>query len=240
MKIIWFLFFSVSLFAQKPALEVKIDSIHFDDSNSKVRKYFIDYHIENLTDKEVSFVLFPTTLIANAASSMTLYPIYKIYRNGVFEDMDGPFFEAETKEELLLREVESDSKEFNDLIASYKENRTKLIAEYSKKYKESGGQSTDVRFIYNNQIIMNSVQTMKPKETKKFTIQTTWNRNRFIKNDDLEYYLNENENFDFQLILDLKKSSFKEALTKEQLDIFMSNPNFIQGVFVSNKAKIEF
>lgn len=240
MKIIWFLFFSVLLFAQKPVLEVKIDSIHFDDSNSKVRKYFIDYHIENLTEKEISFVLFPTTLIANAASSMTLYPIYKIYRNNVFEDLDGPFFEAETKEELLLREVESDSKEFKDLIASYKENRTKLMAEYSKKYKESGGQSTDVRFIYNNQIIMNSVQTMKPKETKKFTIQTTWNRNRFIKNDDLEYYLNENENFEFQLILDLKKVSFKDSLSKDQLDGFVSNPNFIQGVFVSNKAKIEF
>ena len=211
MRIVLVLFFSISLFAQKPLLEVKIDSIHFDDSNSKVRKYFIDYHIENLTDNEISFVLFPTTLIANSASSMTIYPIYKIYRNGVFEDMDGPFFETETKEELLLREVEPDSKEFNDLIASYKENRTKLMAEYSKKYKESGGQSTDIHTIYNNQIIMNSVQTMKPKETKKFTIQNTWNRNRFIKNDDLEYYLNDKDRFEIQLILDLKKSSFKRS-----------------------------
>ncbi len=240
MRIICFLFFSVSLFAQKPALEVKIDSIHFDDSNSKVRKYFIDYHVENLTDNEVSFVLFPTTLIANAASSMTLYPIYKIYRNNVFEDMDGPFFEAETKEELLLREVESDSKEFKDLIESYKANRLKLMTEYYKNYKANGGQSTDVSWIDNNQKIMNSVLIMKPKEVKKYTIQTTWNRNRFIKNDDLEYYLNENENFEFQLILDLKKSSFKDSLSKEQLDTFMSNPNFIQGVFMSNKAKIEF
>lgn len=240
MKIIWFLFFSVSLFAQKPVLEVKIDSIHFDDSNSKVRKYFIDYHIENLTNNEVSFVLFPTTLIANTASSMTLYPIYKIYKNGDFEDMDGPFFEAETKEELLMQELDFNSKEFKNLIESFKANRMELREEYYKNYKANGGQSTDVTWIDNNQKIINSVQTIEPKETKKFTIQTTWNRNRFIKNDDLEYYLNENENFEFQLILDLKKASFKEALTKEQLDSFMSNPYFIQGFFVSNKVKIEF
>ena len=87
------LFFSVSLLAQTKPLNVTIDSITTDNTNPKKRAYFINYHIENVSEHTVSFFLHPNTLIANAASSMTLFPIYKIYQNGNFIPLDGPFYE---------------------------------------------------------------------------------------------------------------------------------------------------
>ena len=70
------LLLSFSAFAQSKMIDVKIDSITSDDSNPKRRQFKIAYHIENLTNNDISFFLRPNTLIANAAASLTLFPIY--------------------------------------------------------------------------------------------------------------------------------------------------------------------
>jgi hypothetical protein len=81
---------------------------------------------------------------------------------------------------------------------------------------------------------------LKPNETKTFTIKTLWNKNRYIKNDDLEFYLDQNNTIEIELILDLKTNLFQDQLTEEDLQKINKNPNFIRGQFTSNKMKIEF
>ena len=51
-----FLFISQLLFAQDAVIELKIDSITVSDSIDYERKYTIQYHIENKTDKTISFL----------------------------------------------------------------------------------------------------------------------------------------------------------------------------------------
>ena len=46
---------SLSAFSQHKVIDVKIDSINFDDSNPKKRVYSINYHVENLTNNSISF-----------------------------------------------------------------------------------------------------------------------------------------------------------------------------------------
>lgn len=242
MRLFYFLFLiSFSVLAQNPKLEVKITSITTEDISASNTEYHINYQIENKTSDELSFFLLPNALIANTASSLSLYPVYRIYQNGVFEDMDGPFFEYETEDELEYAKIEDKtSDEAKKLAKNFQTKQAIVAMEYYKKYKDNGGKSDDFQWVYYRQKLLNNIIVLKPKETKSFTIKTLWNKNRFIKNDDLEYYLDENNTIEIELILDLKTNLFKDQLSDEDLVKINANPNFIRGDFVSNRMKIEF
>jgi hypothetical protein len=242
MRLIYVLFFSISMLSQTRVLDVKIDAITFDDSNPKNRKYNINYHIENLTNNEVSFFLIPNTLIANAASSMTLFPIYKIYINGVFTTLDGPFMEKQgiNWETILKEHKDYNSTEAKELIKKTIEDfkaEKKLIVD---NYKKNGGKNTDEKWILQNHNLLKSKIILKPKETKSLIIKTNWDKERYSKQDDLEYYLDEKDHYDFELVLDLKKIAFKNELSTEEFSKIEKDKNFIEGIFTSNKMEIDF
>ena len=242
MRLFYFLvLISFSLFAQNPKLGVTITAITTDEVSAFNTEYHINYQIENKTSDELSFFLFPNALIANTASSLTLYPFYKMYQNGIFEDMDGPFFEYENDAELEYEKIADKTSEEAKALAEKIQNQRSIIAmDYYKKYKDEGGTNTDFQWVFQRQKLLNNIIVLKPKETKSFTIKTLWNKNRFIKNDDLEFYLDENSAIAIELVLDLKTNLFKDQLTEEDLAKINENPNFIKGVFVSNKTAINF
>lgn len=242
MRIFILLFlYSFSIFAQNPKLEVKINSIATFSVHNAVTEYHINYQIENKTADELSFFLIPNALIANSASSLSLFPVYKMYQNGVFEDMDGPFFEYETENQLAYAKIENkESEEAKSLLKQAQTSLSMIAMDYYKKYKDNGGESEDFQWVYYRQRLLNSVVTLEPNETKTFTIKTLWNKNRYIKNDDLEFYLDQNNTIEIELILDLKTNLFQDQLTKEDLQKINDNRNFIKGQFTSNKMKIEF
>ena len=236
------LLFSIITFSQNKPLDVKINAITFKDLKPNIRKYTIDYQIENLTNQEISFFLTPNILIANAASSMTLFPIYKIYINGEFTPLDGPFFEKygidwetfrETNKNLKEVELkEMAQKTYNDF-----QNTNKAIIE---NYRKNGSKIYDDHWILQNDNLMKSKITLKPNEIKILEIQTNWDKDRYFKQDDLEYYLDEKDNYEFQLILDLKKTAFQNQLSTEEYSKIEKNKNFIEGIFTSNKISIDF
>lgn len=242
MRIFYFLFFiSTLVFAQNPKLEVSINSITNQDISNSKREYQIHYQIENKTNNELSFFLLPNALIANVASSLTLYPVYKMYLNGIFEDMDGPFFEYETENELKLAKLDDkNSEEAKVLLKRIQTVNSIIASNYRENYQKNGGDKTDYKWIYQNQKLLNNIITLKPNETKLFTIKTLWNKNRFIKNEDLEFYLDSNNKIEIELILELKTNLFKDQLSDSDLEKINANPNFISGTFTSNKMELNF
>lgn len=236
-----FFLFSELLMAQKPVISVKINAVTTEEIAKNTSEYQFQYQIENNSNNDISFFLLPNALIANTASSLSLYPVYKIYQNGIFEDMDGPFFEYETQNELEYAKLEDkNSEEAKNLANRIQTVQSIISKQYYKKYTEKGGKETNKKWIFEHQKILNNIVILKPNETKKFVIKTLWNKNRFVKNDDLEYYLDEKNTIELELILDLKTNSFKEYLSEDDLQKINANPNFISGTFVSNKIKLTF
>lgn len=105
MKLFLFLF-SVLCFGQNEPLILKINSITSSDSLVTRRVYQINYQIKNNTNNEVQFFLNPTSFTAQAASSLTLFTVYKIYRNGIYESMDGPFYEKMYTEQDEIQDIQ--------------------------------------------------------------------------------------------------------------------------------------
>lgn len=237
----FFLFITFTISGQNKKLEVTINSITTKDVNEANRIYHINYQIENKTKDTISFSLLPNALIANTASSSTLYTVYKIYQNGKFEDMDGPFFEYETDEELEYATLlNKESEEAKKLLKTIQANQAIVAMNYYKQYKDNGGVSEDFKWVYYRTKLLKNIVKLNPSEIKNYTIKTLWDKNRFIKNDELEYYLDENNTIEMELILDLKIDTFKDQLHEKDFKLILSNPNFIIGEFVSNKFKLDF
>jgi len=242
MKILIAFLFSISIFAQTKALDVKIDAITTDDSNPKQRTFTISYHIENLTDSEISFFLRPNSLIANAVSSLTLFPIYKIYQNDRFTTLDGPFFERVGNEDWeKYRELtDKNSEEAQQLIQKITteyEAQKKIILD---NYRKNGGKTEDELWILRNHNLLQTKINLNPKETKSFAIKTNWNKERYFLQDDLEYYLDEKDKYQFELTLHLIKTHFRDRLSPEEFDKIEKDENFIEGIFTSNKVDLNF
>lgn len=230
------LFVTFSISAQ---IELKIDSITSTDINPKKRKFYINYHISNLTNKEISFFLIPNSLIANSASSLTLFPVYKIFQNGVFEDVDGPFYERTFKEQKDVEDI-NESDKGKKIIEEITKKYTLEYQDIIENYKKNGGKSNDDMWILKNQKLLQNIVIIKPNETKNFIIQTNWDKKRYYKIDDNEYYLNENDAFEIELCLYLDKSNRKNSLSPEEFLKINNDENFIQGTFTSNKIEINF
>ena len=236
------LLFSIVTFSQSKVLNVTINAINSKEIKINRKQYIINYQIENLTNQEVSFFLKPNYLIANAVSSMTLYPIYKLYVNNELSLLDGPFFGKYSFfwDEFRDKYKNASKVEFNSLVTKILKDNQVIDIEIIENYKNKGGTNTDENWILENNNLMKSKITLKPKEVKSFEIQTDWNRERYFKEDDLEYYLNENDQYEFELTLDLKKTAFENQLSKEEFMTIERDKNFIQGIFTSNKVIIDF
>lgn len=238
-----FLLFFISLvsLAQNNPLNIKINSVNYNDSLANRRVYQINYQIENTTNNEVQFFLNPNSLIAQAASSMTLFAVYKMYRNGVYDAMDGPFYEKNFPEQDDIEDI----KDFNSpaakaLLVKLQEKYKKLKDDYVAVYKKNGGLNSDEQWVFKNQKLLQSIVTLQPGQTKNFIIKTSWRRNRYFKIADNEYYLDEKDKFEIQLQLILNKSDRNAELSDSEFLKIKSNSNFIEGTFISNRSEISF
>lgn len=217
---------------------MKIDSIKTDDSNPKERQFTINYHIENLSNNSVSIYLQSNKITPNAVASMSLNTIYKIYKDkdfiniaGVFENYQDPIDE---KSNLLI-----DPEYYNKLIIKSGFTISKLDSVF-KKYNENKEIIID-DFDLPNTSKLNDLKVMfSPKETKNFSVKCSWNKKRYFKNGDEEYYLDEKSDYFIEFVLVLSVEKLKNRLKPEDFELLKNDKTYVNGVFTSNKIKIDF
>ena len=213
-------FLSIFCFAQNTALKIKIDSIISNDSIPNKRKFTINYHIQNLTDNPISFILNPKSISPNATSSSAYCPAYRLYQ----ED------KTINTEDVLTSRTTTESNE------SFIKN---ILDEISKLKTDPSIEIEKLTTQINSSIIENIVK-LNPKEVKKYCIILYWNKERYTKYFDNEYYLDEKATHYFDLFINLMKEEFKEQLFPEEYKKIMEDKTIIKGWAQSNKMEINF
>jgi hypothetical protein len=113
--------------------------------------------------------------------------------------------------------------------------------EYVKKIMAAPKDSID-QYIQENikDRHMHDLFSLNPKEVKKIHRAFSWNKERYHKLDEHEYYIAENKHHYIKIFVTLLKEHYKDQLTATDFDKIMTDPNFIKGVFISNKMEINF
>jgi hypothetical protein len=84
----------------------------------------------------------------------------------------------------------------------------------------------------------NYYHTLQPNQTENFEVTFNWNKNRYYYLEPNEYYLDENAKHYFELTFVALKEEFESKVDEEIFEKIMKLPNFIKGVFISNKVEI--
>lgn len=200
-------------------MSFEIDKLISVDSIEK-RCYTLEYHIENISDETVSFVLNGNNLIPINAGSQSEKMYFKLFENDksieITNIIDYGFVQKQlvTKPSLRLSREEVLKLSEEEVVKYYEEERKKSI--------------------------LGNIITLKPKEIKKYQVHFSWNKERYRRQEDFEYYIHETNPHFFELAFNLMLETFESKLSSEEYKTISSNPNIIKGWYTSNKVPIDF
>lgn len=234
------IFFSSFLFAQNPIIDLKIDSIEFDDSNAKERKYIVNYHIENRSDKTIAFLLDTTnndTITGVKTNRITpnLYQDEIAVKDFIFsKNYDYLSFiniikklrnsKTVEEEETIKKDPEFEKLKIHSIAVE------KIIENRDPDYKK-------IRLFENN-TIYKTLKTLQPKETQHYQLILYWNKERYFKNEESEYYLEAGSNYTLELAFSTRDFDYLYFDSTEGFDYDKSL--FFTSENVSNKATFHF
>ncbi|WP_162126566.1 hypothetical protein [Flavobacterium phycosphaerae] len=218
MKNLFFLLFSITFFAQSKPIELKIDSIQTTNTDDGRRKFVLYYNISNLTDKPISFVLNNNTIIPIGSGSLRPFPYYKVYENETPIDISTLFTGDKT---ISYFKNEAELNRYQDSIMASIKNKT--LEQLHQEKKET---------------FLNNIQKMEPKETKNYEAVFVWDKNRYHRNDTIEYYLEEKEKHYIELHINLMTEELLMDFTKEEIQEILKDKHLTKGWFSSNKVEL--
>ncbi|MCF6131165.1 hypothetical protein [Flavobacterium wongokense] len=219
MKHLYILLFSISLFSQEKPLSFEIDKLTSIDSTTK-RCFTLQYHIQNVSDKTVSFVLNGNSLIPINAGSQSEKMYYKLFENDKAIEMSNIIDNGFIQKIIESQVYENKSREEVE----------KLEHDEALRYFEAQRKKS----------ILENIITLKPNETKTYEAYFSWNKERYRRQGDFEYYISETSPHFLQLDFNLMLEVFEEKLTPEEYKNIRSSPNIIKGWYTSNKVPIDF
>lgn len=147
-------------------------------------------------------------------------PYYKIYEKETSIDISNLFTGRKVSRTF---KNEEDFKKYQDSLSEVVKNKT--LEELVKENKAS---------------TIKNIQEMKPNETKEYSSTFRWDKNRYFKNDVMEYYIDEKESHFFELHINLMKEELLSKFSEEEQNEILKDKNFIKGWFTSNKVEINF
>lgn len=221
-----FVFIIVCVFgySQEKELKIELAPIKSYDSTATERVFWVEYTIENISDKEIAFFLLEDQFFSTQASALQPIVSYSVFQNNKLFEVGSIFtsyrkyFNSQADFELYQKQ---NQQKINEEIENAKTDSTYFLKKSSAE-------------------LMKSIKTLKPKEKLTQNKVLFWNKKRYFKQHDLEYYLNEDNLYHFQLNFVVLKEEYKAKLTPQDFIKIENNPNFIKGWFTSNKVEINF
>ncbi|OAZ03595.1 hypothetical protein [Flavobacterium succinicans] len=236
MKRILLLIFYFPLLAAAQ-LQIKINTITTDNSNKNHRKFNIEYTLENTSDKEIAFFFTPNHFNSAHRGSLQTAMLFKIFENDTLIPTDGILSNSKNNYSKLsnILDVEEKMKtldkmkadELNITIDSLRSYRKRITSDPDFFQKESSKK------------LMSSIIRLPSKSSKTYHQDLYWNKKRYFKTDDNEYYLGEASPFFIELSLVALKEELSFKLSSEDFKIIKNDTSFIKGYFTSNKTLID-
>lgn len=241
MRITLFLLFVTSvLFAQNSTIDLKIDSITVDNSNAEERKYTVNYHLENCTDKKISFLLDTSnndtiTGVKTNRISPNLYQDDVIVKDFIF--MKNYDYSSVFKFINDLRNSKTDAEE--EAIKNNPEFiKLKIHPICLEKIIEKREPNYKIIRLFENNTIYKTLHTLEPKETQHYQLILYWNKERYFKSEENEYYLEKDSKYSLQLTFSTHDFDYLYFDSTEGFDYDKSL--FFNSVNVSNKMSFPF
>lgn len=227
-------------------LTIKIESITFKDSIPEQREFKLKYVIKNNTSDTLKMFFKPNNLQPSTKTSVSKISYYKIYENDTFIDIGSIFTtkgqiisDFSTKETDSIKSREEFEKKYVEFLSKqYKTSLDSLQKMYKEKGLESLLQFEGKKFYEIEKKRKMICQVLNPNEELECSIVFNWDKKRYFYRDPNEYYLAENAKHYFEITLVALKEEFKDKIDEAVYNKLINDPNFIKGVFVSNKVEI--
>jgi hypothetical protein len=115
-----------------------------------------------------------------------------------------------------------------------------FLKSFSKDSTARKAQRERMLKINDFEYVKSSITTLKPNEVRDFTETYYWNKIRYYKQDDLEYYIDENTPYFLELSMNIPKDEFQYFFSDVEFKKIKENPNFIDGIIRSNQVELNF
>jgi hypothetical protein len=212
------LLLSITVHAQSKPIVIKIDSIATTEAEDNRRAFKLHYQITNTTNQEISFVLDLKTIIPIGAGSLKPMPYYKVYENEMTLEVNGIF----TGEKQVLNfKNEAEMYRYQDSITATFQNKTPEQWQQEKK-----------------EYFLNNIQKMQPNEVKHFDAVIVWDKNRYHRNGDIEYFIEEKEKHFIELHINLMTEELLLSFSEAEKNEILKDKILTKGWFTSNKMEI--
>lgn len=220
MKFLCLLLLYNTVFSQSKPVEIKIDTLTTSTDLYKERSFKLKYTIINRTDKTIYFILNPNALIPIGGGSLNPSVYYKVYEKESSIDANRILsIKTDSKNFKTQREVEK----HQDSIRQAFENKS--LETIEKERKERLG---------------NNIQELKPNEKKQYQATLLWYKERYFRNDAIEYYISETDKHYFELHINLMKEELISGWSETDKQELLKKKNFVKGWYTSNKVEIDF
>jgi hypothetical protein len=239
MKHIWILFFTLYSIAQNQTIKIDVNSISDIDSLS-FRKFTINYSIKNTTSNRISFFLNPKRVLAGSGGSMNTNISANLFQEKEELPMHAILsFTSKSRELPIGFENLKEGKEKDDILRKYMKDVFDI--DIDKELEDiKKNEDGSYRLKKSSGRLMGSIMTLEPFESKQYNKTFYWDKNRYYKINEMEYYINEKSNCFLELFIVLLKEEYRYRMTENDFNTITNTPNFIKGWFTSNKIEINF
>lgn len=245
-KVTLLLIFTTFCFCQNKETKFYITKILKEDTLKHFTKYSVDYELKNSSNHDISF--FNSTdnpLALNYRKTTVIYADYFVYDNKIKLNKElfisnKYFLQLEHFRILSEGKTDLEQKTYQDSIRKFLSSRIKTDTTNFRKKNDSLTKIRLKNISSHNDFdyIKNSIVTLKPNEIIKGTICFYWYKKKYRKIGDEEFYIDETPKEIELTMLITNPIEMKRYFDSKEFEKIKNNPNFIDGVFISNKMEI--
>ncbi|NUY80605.1 hypothetical protein HUK80_06840 [Flavobacterium sp. MAH-1] len=225
--------------AQKPSLQIAIDSISHTDIQNGERKYKLHFHLHNPAKKPISFLLKPNNFSSIQYGSMSNSVHYKIYEENQALDLGDAFDRYDSNSKSKRVEIDaSDPDKIEIAKKMLRENFTMTETQIDEYIRY--GKIQDSTITYKKRDVLSEVLTLKPGETKSYSQVFFWDKELYFRYDENEFYIDPKKQHYLELVVLSMREPFKSQMTADDYKKLETMPDFVSGVFTSNRILIDF